>query len=218
MKRIKRKILLSVITISTLVLLTLIITVLNYDYVVGEQASPSYNYILVNELSELNYFKDNLQSQLIEIEESSLQQDEKESEFARIKAQIEIANKSIDALINNPEKSELALSNRDEEFPESLQWLKWTCYFLATIVGILFKALWESPSINALFKFRNIKPILIAPIIFYGVYTTINTISDDLLAILIAFQNGFFWQSILKSEERKIQNNLVDNTTVNTDS
>ncbi len=84
-----------------------------------------------------------------------------------------------------------------------LQSLKWLCYFIATVVGIFFKAMWDSPNLKSLFSFKNIKPILIAPIVFYGVYATVNTLTDDLLAVLIAFQNGFFWQSILKAEQSK---------------
>ena len=87
--------------------------------------------------------------------------------------------------------------------PLLLQVIKLVLYFIATIVGIFFKAMWDSPNLKALFRFSNIKPVLIAPIVFYGVYATVNTLSDSLLAVLIAFQNGFFWQSILKEEQNK---------------
>ena len=87
--------------------------------------------------------------------------------------------------------------------PFFLQTIKWILYFIATIVGIFFKAMWDSPNLKALLRFSNIKPVLIAPIVFYGVYATVNTLSDNLLAVLIAFQNGFFWQSILKAEQNK---------------
>lgn len=80
---------------------------------------------------------------------------------------------------------------------------KWICYFIATVVGIFFKAMWDSSDFKSLLRFSSIKPLLIAPIVFYGVYATIHTLTDSLLAVLIAFQNGFFWQSILKAEERK---------------
>ncbi|MGC1307835.1 MAG: hypothetical protein WA885_11435 [Phormidesmis sp.] len=90
-----------------------------------------------------------------------------------------------------------------------MQVAKWLCYFIATIVGIFFKAMWDSSDFKALLKFSNMKPILIAPIVFYGVYATINTINDSLLAVLIAFQNGFFWQSILKTEQHKLEVDLA---------
>ena len=100
---------------------------------------------------------------------------------------------------------------RDEAWKTHLfNVLKWSCYFVATVAGILFKSLWDSSSLKALFKFSNVKPILIAPIVFYGVYATVNTLSDNLLAVLIAFQNGFFWQSILRNEENKFKNQSVE--------
>lgn len=96
-----------------------------------------------------------------------------------------------------------AMTEHSTNSPLFLQAIKWILYFIATIVGIFFKAMWDSPNLKALFRFSNIKPVLIAPIVFYGVYATVNTLSDNLLAVLIAFQNGFFWQSILKAEQNK---------------
>ena len=93
---------------------------------------------------------------------------------------------------------------------------KWICYFFLTVLGILFKSIWESSSIRAVFAFKNLKPVLIAPIVFYGVYATVNTLSDSILASLIAFQNGFFWQSILKSEDMKFKPELGDEVRVKT--
>lgn len=181
----------------------------------------------LTDLERLNSLKSSLNIQLNQIELANLSQTEKEEEAQRIKDQISLVNSAIDHLISvteNPAQPNSSLgdsgnNNQNERliFPGNepgqvtneentyTNALRWISYFLLTVLGILFKALWESPSINSIFAFRNFKPVLIAPIVFYGVYATINTLPDSLLAGLIAFQNGFFWQSILRSEETRLK-------------
>jgi len=42
------------------------------------------------------------------------------------------------------------------------------------------------------------KPVLISPIIFMPVYATVTKHPRGLIPILVAFQNGFFWQTIFE--------------------
>jgi hypothetical protein len=48
-----------------------------------------------------------------------------------------------------------------------------------------------------------IRALLVAPIIFVGVYKATNTNPDKVLAALLAFQNGFFCDSILRKKDEK---------------
>ena len=110
-------------------------------------------------------------------------------------------------LLLNLVRQEVTLCKWDLESDSAksyaLQTLKFVLLFRRYDPGIFFKAMWDSPNLKSLFSFSNIKPLLIAPIVFYSVYAAVNTLSDNLLAVLIAFQNGFFWQSILKAEQNK---------------
>lgn len=111
---------------------------------------------------------------------------------------------------SSPQLASVVAPNTNPLQIHLLNVLKWACYFIATIAGIFFKALWDSADAKSLLKLNNLKPILIAPIVFYSVYATIQTLSDSLLAVLIAFQNGFFWQSILHREERRFGPTLAE--------
>jgi hypothetical protein len=41
----------------------------------------------------------------------------------------------------------------------------------------------------------------VAPIVFIAVYQTISDPEFKVMTLLFAFQNGFFWQTVLKSRE-----------------
>jgi hypothetical protein len=40
--------------------------------------------------------------------------------------------------------------------------------------------------------------VLVSPIIFFGIYKLAKDTPDDIVALCLAFQNGFFWKSILR--------------------
>ena len=83
-------------------------------------------------------------------------------------------------------------------------WLAGASYFLATSLGILFKILWDSDDLKSALNFKKMKALLISPIVFGAVYIAVSNLSDPFLALLLAFQNGFFWQSVLLSSEAKL--------------
>jgi len=71
--------------------------------------------------------------------------------------------------------------------------------FLAMVSGILCNYFW-------LFGLRAphdwsqfFRPVLVSPIVFLSVYMTVTKQPRGLVPILIAFQNGFFWQTIFAS-------------------
>ena len=82
---------------------------------------------------------------------------------------------------------------------------QWMLFFITMLMGIAFKSIWDSSSPRELFTLGTLKPILIAPLVFSALYATLETMAnvDVVLTALIAFQNGFFWQSILQREETK---------------
>lgn len=45
---------------------------------------------------------------------------------------------------------------------------------------------------------KIILPVLLSPIVFYSVYLITSVQPDDVIALLLAFQNGFFWQKVVQ--------------------
>ena len=41
--------------------------------------------------------------------------------------------------------------------------------------------------------------VLVSPIVFFTLYNITRSVPDDIIAALLAFQNGFFWQTVLES-------------------
>ena len=82
---------------------------------------------------------------------------------------------------------------------EAIPWLEVSLY-LVMIVGMVAKYLYDTINTGnevSLQKWQFIKPICVSPIIFASVYAVVGKESSVVLLLLFAFQNGFFWQSIL---------------------
>ena len=85
----------------------------------------------------------------------------------------------------------------------------WTAlsYFVAMVAGMLAQTVWDAlqkrqPNQAPTFdKWEFVKPGLVAPIVFIAVYQTISDPAFKVMTLLFAFQNGFFWQTVLKSRE-----------------
>ena len=81
--------------------------------------------------------------------------------------------------------------------------------YLSTVVGIvaneILKHLRENnqsktEAVNLTDVFQSVsflRAILISPIVFYSVYGITSNQPDNIVSILLAFQNGYFWQSIV---------------------
>ncbi|MEO1402806.1 MAG: hypothetical protein AAFV72_16370 [Cyanobacteria bacterium J06635_1] len=77
--------------------------------------------------------------------------------------------------------------------------------FFITLCGIFFKIIWDSQILESVFRWRTFKPVFIAPIVFYAVYLISKDSTDPIVDILLAFENDFFWQTLLEAKEAKYQ-------------
>jgi hypothetical protein len=77
------------------------------------------------------------------------------------------------------------------------------CYFVSMVVGMLAQTIWlalqqRAPGVPPTFdKGGFVKPALVAPIVFIAVYQTISDVNFN------SFQNGFFWQTVLRSPQKQ---------------
>lgn len=74
-----------------------------------------------------------------------------------------------------------------------------TILFIATALGIVVRIFWE-PGEGTLWTklWRGIKALLLTPLVLYPTFSMATQNPDAIVATLFAFQNGFFWQSILQ--------------------
>jgi len=82
--------------------------------------------------------------------------------------------------------------------------------FLSMILGMISHYFFhEFEKVRFKFNFKKmIRPLFISPIIFSSIYYISNESREiTLLLYLFSFQNGFFWQTILDKEQKKISNN-----------
>ena len=82
------------------------------------------------------------------------------------------------------------------------------------MIGILFGVLFRHINANEEFKgfFPSVKAalrekefslsVLVSPVVFCGIYqvTAENTLASS--SLIIAFQNGFFWHSVIESMKK----------------
>jgi hypothetical protein len=76
-------------------------------------------------------------------------------------------------------------------------------YFLSMVLGMFAHTTWDAitkrrggkaPIFD---KWLYLRPALVAPIIFLAVLKLVGGRSFDAAALLLSFQNGFFWQTVL---------------------
>jgi hypothetical protein len=83
-----------------------------------------------------------------------------------------------------------------------------------SLLGIISKRLFDAASqrtksntlsvlIDALSPLSLIRSIVICPIVIISFYQSLQQISDMILIGLIAYQNGFFFETVLQSREKK---------------
>jgi hypothetical protein len=71
------------------------------------------------------------------------------------------------------------------------------------LLGIVAKELWDnlqstgSPSLNYM---RVISAMIVAPLVFAGFYQQFKRRGLSLPILALAFQNGFFWRTVLAHE------------------
>ena len=75
--------------------------------------------------------------------------------------------------------------------------------FIFTILGIVAQVIWtetdEGRSFSRSSILRSMRPLLVSPLVFYATLGVANQQPDPVIAGLMAFQNGFFWQAILQT-------------------
>ncbi len=84
-------------------------------------------------------------------------------------------------------------------FLTQIPWLDIGCYFVM-LVGMSAKYLFDAIGEGNKIKFEKwqlFKPMLVSPIVFSAVYGSIGENSPITLNLIFAFQNGFFWQTVL---------------------
>jgi hypothetical protein len=68
--------------------------------------------------------------------------------------------------------------------------------FAAMLAGIVANYFWVHGTAGPIDGERLWRPVLVSPIIFMPVYVAATKQPRGLIPLLIAFQNGFFWQAI----------------------
>jgi hypothetical protein len=82
-------------------------------------------------------------------------------------------------------------------FSKQIPWIEIGLYFVM-VAGMASKYVYSWSETRKKFKIRSLlRPICVSPIVFGYVYTQIDAISSLLPLFILAFQNGFFWQTIL---------------------
>jgi len=87
------------------------------------------------------------------------------------------------------------------DFFDRIPWLEIALYFIM-LMGMaskyLFDAIGDKKRRKIKFnKWQFIKPFLISPMIFGVVYSTIPETTSTFLLLIFAYQNGFFWHTVL---------------------
>jgi hypothetical protein len=76
-------------------------------------------------------------------------------------------------------------------------------YFVSMVLGMSAHTTWDAITKRrggkapAFDKWLYLRPALVAPIIFIAVLKLVGGTSFDFAALLLSFQNGFFWQTVL---------------------
>jgi H+/Cl- antiporter ClcA len=72
--------------------------------------------------------------------------------------------------------------------------------FLSMVTGILARYYWEllgqGRTIGDTSAADLVRPLLISPLVFYPIWGYSSRTPEGLTTVLIAFQNGFFWQAV----------------------
>jgi hypothetical protein len=99
----------------------------------------------------------------------------------------------------------LAGGPQENAVAEAASWTS-LVYFLAMVAGMVAQSIWHAlqnrrPNKPPVFdKWEFVKPGLVAPIVFIAVYRNISELHVSIVMLLFSFQNGFFWQTVLRAK------------------
>jgi hypothetical protein len=83
----------------------------------------------------------------------------------------------------------------------NITWLDIT-YLLTMIMGILAKEIWDNINETGVISIkipRLIAALIVSPIIYAAIHSKLIPNQLSLLGLAVAFQNGFFWQSVFRT-------------------
>jgi hypothetical protein len=81
---------------------------------------------------------------------------------------------------------------------EGGDWLYGLGLFVAMLLGIVANYFWTHGFAGRVNWDQLARPILVSPIVFMAVYVAATKQPRGALPVLLAFQNGFFWQTVLQ--------------------
>ncbi len=98
-------------------------------------------------------------------------------------------------------KSTGEISKGAVDIMAEVAWVEIGMYF-AMVLGMISKYIFDAIGNRKrgrlkLYKWQILKPILVSPIIFAGIYTQLPEKTAPFILILLSFQNGFFWHTLL---------------------
>lgn len=76
--------------------------------------------------------------------------------------------------------------------------------FVAMVLGILARYYWDllgRGTGNEIDLGQMIRPLLVSPLVFFPVWSQTSGAPRTLTTVLVAFQNGFFWQAVFERQE-----------------
>jgi len=87
-------------------------------------------------------------------------------------------------------------------FWSQIPWIEVGLFF-SMLVGMAAKYFYDAVDAMgrrkkiSFYKWQFFKPMLVSPIVFGTVYANIQQNTSSILLLIFAFQNGFFWQTVL---------------------
>ena len=86
----------------------------------------------------------------------------------------------------------------------SITWLD-IAYALTVIIGIFAKEIWDNLNETGAISIkipRLIGALIVSPIIYSAIYSKLIPNQLSLLGLAVAFQNGFFWQTVFGTVQK----------------
>lgn len=96
---------------------------------------------------------------------------------------------------------------RQEEYftrPKKKNTWQWgVMLFVAMVAGILARYYWELLGQGRIIGDTNsidlLRPLLVSPLVFFPIWAYAVRMPQGLIPVLVAFQNGFFWQTVFNA-------------------
>jgi hypothetical protein len=88
---------------------------------------------------------------------------------------------------------------RGEQLLEEITWFEGLLYAVM-LMGMASKVMLDAMNRKRGVKFNKhgfLKPLLVSPIVFGAVYGAAGDEASSILLLLLSYQNGYFWQSVL---------------------